>query len=53
MKRTCRQCGRPIRSDSQRAIFLYLEPGDREIWLCGPRCEKSYNDDEPAKGWVS
>ena len=47
MKRSCKQCARTIRADSGRAVFLYLEPGGREAWLCGrPRCLTAYNDDE-------
>lgn len=44
--RQCEQCGRPIRSDSRRAIFLFFRPGDREAWVCGRRCLDAYNAGE-------
>ena len=45
-RRSCKQCGRSIRSDSTRAIFLYLTPDDREVWLCGQGCLRAYNGAE-------
>jgi hypothetical protein len=46
MKRVCKQRGKTIRSNSKRAIFLWLRADGSEDWLCGPKCEKLFNEGE-------
>lgn len=46
--RRCLCCRRAIRLDSARAVFLFCRP-DSEVWVCGPRCLKVYEDDDTGR----
>ena len=44
----CLQCGRTIRKDSTKRIYLYLRQtnkgdGTEEVYVCGKRCLEEYN----------
>ncbi len=44
--RRCLVCRRAIRLDSTRAEYLFLRPGDVEVWVCGPKCLARWEDDD-------
>lgn len=49
MKRKCEQCGRTIRSNSTKAIPLFLREtrkGLVQVEVCGKKCLTAYNDGE-------
>lgn len=48
-KRVCKQCGKTIRVDSQKAIYLFLQDtrsGVQEQWVCNRKCLDAYNEGE-------
>jgi hypothetical protein len=44
--RKCEQCGRTIRANSSKAIFLFLRDtpyGVKDVEVCGKKCLDDYN----------
>jgi hypothetical protein len=46
--RKCRQCGRTIRSNSKRAIFLF-ETTAGPAYVCGRKCLDLFNEGEDGR----
>jgi hypothetical protein len=46
MKRVCKQCGKTIRSNNRKAIYLFLQlikSREVEQWVCNKHCLQEYN----------
>lgn len=44
--RTCEACGRHIRSNNTRAVFLFWRPNEVKAEVCNQRCLARYNEGE-------